>query len=62
MQGGIYVAKPEKAFLDLVYLASRGVASIDMDEINLKKLSITTVKKLSRRFPGYTQSYLKKII
>ncbi len=62
MQGGIYVAKPAKAFLDLVYLASRGVASIDLDEINIKKLSMTTVKKLSRRFPGYTQNYLKKII
>ena len=62
MQGGIYVAKPEKAFLDLVYLASRGVASIDLDEVNIKKLSMTTVKKLSRRFPGYTQNYLKKII
>jgi len=36
MLGGIYVAKPEKAFLDLVYLASRGVASIDLDEINMK--------------------------
>ncbi|MCC6543084.1 MAG: hypothetical protein IT392_01105 [Nitrospirae bacterium] len=62
MQGGIYVAKAEKAFLDLIYLASKGVASIDMDEINLKKLSITVVRKLSRRFPEYTQNYLKKIM
>lgn len=62
MEGGICVAKPEKAFLDLVYLASRGVASIDLDEINMKKLSMTTMKKLSKRFPGYTQNYLNKII
>ncbi|HBI24501.1 MAG TPA: hypothetical protein DDX84_09950 [Nitrospiraceae bacterium] len=62
MLGGIYVAKPEKAFLDLVYLASRGVASIDLDEINMKKLSTTSVKKLSKRYPGYTQKYLKKIL
>ncbi len=62
MQGGIYVAKPEKAFLDLVYLAARGVASIDLDEIDMKKLSITTVKKLSKRFPKYTQKYLDRLI
>jgi len=24
MKGGIYVAKPEKAFLDLLYFTSRG--------------------------------------
>ncbi len=62
MQGGIYVAKPEKAFLDLVYLASRGIASIDLDELNLKKLSMTTVKEFSKRYPEYTRVYLNKLI
>lgn len=62
MQGGIYVATPEKAFLDLVYLASRGVASIDLDEMNMEKLSMTTVKKLSKKYPGYTQKYLKRAL
>ena len=62
MQGGIYVARPEKAFLDLVYLASRGIASIDLDEINLKKLSMTTVKEFSKRYPEYTRVYLNKLI
>ncbi len=62
IQGGIYVAKPEKAFLDLVYFASRGIASIDLDEINLKKLSMTTVKKFSKRYPEYTRVYLNKLI
>ncbi|MBE0427478.1 MAG: type IV toxin-antitoxin system AbiEi family antitoxin domain-containing protein [Nitrospirae bacterium] len=62
MQDGIYVAKPEKAFLDLVYLASRGIASLDLDEIDTKKLSMTTVKEFSKRFPIYAQKYLDKII
>lgn len=62
MQGGIYVAKPEKAFLDLVYLASRGIASIDLDEMNLKKLSMTTVKEFSKRYPEYVRVYLSKLI
>jgi predicted transcriptional regulator of viral defense system len=62
MQGGIYIAKPEKAFLDLVYLASRGMASLDLDELDTKKLSMTTVRKFSKRFPRYTQKYLDRLI
>lgn len=62
IQDGIYVAKSEKAFLDLVYLASRGVVSIDLDEINIKKLPLISVKKLSKRFPKYTQKYFYSLI
>jgi predicted transcriptional regulator of viral defense system len=62
MQAGIYVAKPEKAYIDLAYLASRGIASIDVDEIDIKKLSMAKVKDFSKRFPVYTQKYLDKII
>jgi predicted transcriptional regulator of viral defense system len=62
MRDRIYVAKPEKAFLDLVYLASRGIASIDVDELDTKKLSVATVKELSKRFPIYAQKYLDRLI
>lgn len=57
----IYVAKPEKAFLDLVYLASRGLTLLDIDELNLKKLSMKKIKEFSKRFPKYTQKYLNRI-
>lgn len=50
MKGGIYVAKPEKAFLDLVYLASKGIASLDLDELDTKKLSSKKVKEFSKNF------------
>ena len=60
MKGGIYIAKPEKAFLDLAYLASRGMASLDSDEMDIKKLSKTALKKFSKRFPKYTQRYLEE--
>ena len=59
MEGGIYIARPEKAFLDLVYFASRGKASIDMDEIDMAKLSVSELKKLSKKFPEYTKRYLE---
>jgi predicted transcriptional regulator of viral defense system len=60
IKGGIYTAKPEKAFLDLVYLASKGVASIDLDELDTKKLSSKKVKEFSKKFPKYTQEYLTR--
>ena len=62
MKGGIYVAKPEKAFLDLVYLASKGIASLDLDELDIKKLSSKKLKEVSKKFPIYTQEYLKSLI
>jgi predicted transcriptional regulator of viral defense system len=62
MQGGMYIAKAEKAFLDLVYFASRGLTSLDLDELDMKKLSMNEVKKLSKKFPEYTRKYLGSII
>ncbi len=61
MEGGIYIARPEKAFLDLLYFASRGKASIDMDEIDMAKLSVSELEKLSKKFPEYTRRYLKSL-
>jgi hypothetical protein len=39
MQAESYIAFTEKAFLDQLYLQSRGKASLDLDELNLKGLS-----------------------
>ena len=61
IEGGIYIARPEKAFLDLIYFASRGKASIDMDEIDMAKLSVSKLKKLSKKFPEYTRRYLENM-
>lgn len=57
----IYIARPEKAFLDLIYLVSRGQDSIDLDEIDLKKLSISKLKEYAKKFPKYTREYLHNI-
>lgn len=59
MSGGIYIAKPEKAFLDLIYLASRGKASIDWDELDMKKISTRKTRELLKIFPEYTKKFLK---
>jgi len=61
MKNGMYIASPEKAFLDQVYFATRGKATLDFDEVDIKKLSIKSLKELSRKFPAYVRSYLNDI-
>lgn len=51
VSGNIYIAGPEKAFLDLIYIASVKNYQIDMDEINLKKLSRKVLLEYSKKFP-----------
>lgn len=62
MKNGIYIASPEKAFLDQIYFVVRGKATLDIDELNIKKLSIKTLKNYSKPFPGYARSYMEKMI
>ena len=61
MKNGIYIASPEKAFLDQVYFATRGKASLNFDELDIKKLSMKSLKELSRKFPAYVRSFLNNI-
>lgn len=49
---GYYIAKPEKAFLDLLYLAAYGKASLPPQELDMGKLSRPVLAELSRRFPA----------
>jgi predicted transcriptional regulator of viral defense system len=59
MKNGIYIASPEKALLDEVYFAVRGKATLDLDELNIKKLSRKILKDYSQRFPAYVKGYIK---
>jgi predicted transcriptional regulator of viral defense system len=62
MRNGIYIASPEKAFMDQIYFTTRGKTTLDLDELDIKKLSIKTLKDLSNKFPTYVRSYLNDII
>ena len=62
MKDGINIALPEKAFLDQVYFLSKGRASLDLDELNLKRLSSGLVKEYGKRFPRYIQFRVAEIL
>lgn len=62
MKNGIYIASPEKAFLDEVYFVTRGKATLDFDEIDIEKLSRKTLQDCSKRFPSYVRNQIKDMI
>ena len=62
MKNGIYIASPEKAFLDEVYFLARGKVILDFDEINTKKLSTKRLRDYSKPFPPYVRSQIENIL
>lgn len=60
--GDVYIAEPEKALLDQLYLVSKGKATLDWDELNLKNLKKTVFLQYARKFPKPTQRLAKKLV
>ena len=54
-----FIASPEKAFLDAVYLMTQGRYNFDMDSIDIDRLDKTLLKKNVAIFPPGTQKFLE---
>lgn len=61
MEDGIYIASPEKAMLDMLYLVSLGKATLNIEELNLKPLSKNTLLEYANKFPSYVKERLKRL-
>ena len=48
---GFLIAQPEKALLDLLYLTSKGLAIVHVDELDISKLDEARFKKYTKKFP-----------
>lgn len=57
---GLYVAEPEKALLDQCYLASRGLASLTWEELDLSRLDRDQLTDYSNRFPAAVQGRVRQ--
>ena len=62
LENGIYIAKPEKAILDQLYMMSRGRAIGDTSEWSLVDLDKKKFLQYSKRFPGAVQNKAKKLV
>lgn len=60
-KNGIFIASPEKAFIDSVYLASFGKYALDTDALDMRKLNRNAVKKIARVFPDKTREFAEKL-
>lgn len=60
LKDGIYLAEKEKAFLDLLYLVTRGKSKADLDEIDFKKLSPQKINLYLKEFPSEVGRVIKK--
>ena len=59
-QKGFFMATPEKAFLDAMYLQSFGRYALDLAAIDAGKLDRNKLRQMSVKFPLKTQQLLKK--
>ena len=57
----IFIATPEKAFADAVYLYSFGKYPLDFDSIDIGKLDETKLKKVISVYPQKTRRIAEKI-
>jgi predicted transcriptional regulator of viral defense system len=62
LEKGIYVAEPEKAILDQLYMISRGKAASEISEWSLVDLDKNKFLKYTKRFPEKVQTAAKDLI
>jgi len=57
---GVFIAEPEKAFLDAVYLMTLGRYNLDMPSIDFSKFDVEKIKHIAKSFPLKTQKFINK--
>jgi len=61
-QDGIFIALPEKAFIDALYLESFGKYSLDFSSIEMSKLNIDKINKMILQYPERVKKLWKDIL
>ena len=54
LKNKIYLATPEKALADLLYLLARGKRSVDLESLEKKKINQKKLCEILTKFPKYT--------
>ena len=57
---GFFIAPPEKAFLDAIYLKSFGRYQLDISSIDFSKLKRKKVEEMAAMYPEKTKLYLRQ--
>ncbi|MFH1564536.1 MAG: hypothetical protein ABIC82_01670 [bacterium] len=62
LKNKIYIAAPEKALADLLYLISRGKRLVELDTLDISKINKKKLNSILKKFPKYTVEKAKKLI
>lgn len=60
LEGGLYVAEPEKALLDQLYMVTRGLSSLTLDELDLSSLDPGRLQGYATHFPTNVQTAVQR--
>lgn len=61
VKNGKYIAFPEKALLDELYLVSRGLRTLNITELDLKEISKDRLEEFAKKFPPYIEDLLEQV-
>lgn len=61
LKDGIYIAEPEKALLDQIYMVSRGKRNLNIKELDFKNINKKKLEEFAQKFPDYIRSQLNQI-
>jgi predicted transcriptional regulator of viral defense system len=61
LEHGMYLAVPEKALLDELYLVSRGKAKIDIEELDLREMDVKRLDEYAVKFPNYLGPFVAEV-
>lgn len=61
LKDGKYIAEPEKALLDQLYMVSRGKRSLHIEELDLKDINKKKLKEYAKKYPSYIKPLLKDV-
>ena len=61
LKDNVYIAEPEKALLDTLYLETRGLTSLAKAELNLGRIKKNRFLAMSRKFPAAVRLEARKL-
>lgn len=61
LENGMYIAEPEKALLDTLYMAARGKGTLNVGELDLRSIDRTVFRQYAQKFPAYLMPRLEEV-
>lgn len=61
LANGIYIAEPEKAILDQLYLVSRGKTVVNIEELDLRDIDKKKLDFYAKKFPVYIMPLVNQL-